>query len=49
MDSLALSKSLITAPSYLRSEMSLTLDGRKSPAEYVGVVMRDTAVIMAMI
>ena len=49
MDSLALSKSLITAPSYLRSQMSFTLDGRKSSAEYAGAVIRDIAVIMAMI
>ncbi|GEM_PF-4571111 len=49
MDSLALSKSSITAPSYLRSEMSFTLDGRKSSAEYAGAVIRDIAVIMAMI
>jgi len=49
MDSLALSKSSITAPSYLRSEMSLTLDDRKSSVEYADAVMRDTAVIMAMI
>ena len=49
MDSLALSKSSITAPSYLRSEMSLTLADRKSSAEYAGAVIRDTAVIMDII
>jgi len=49
MDSLALSKSSITAPSYLRSEMSFTLADRKSSAECAGAVMRDIAVIMAMI
>ena len=49
MDSLALSKSSITAFSYLRSEMSLTIADKKASEEYAGAMMRDIAVCYATI
>jgi len=43
MESFALSRSWITAGSYLRSDMSLTLEGAKSSAGYRVAVIKRTA------